>query len=595
MQAKNKFFIYSIILLCGMFFANSAFAASNVYYSTAKRRQILGVCWIVFVLLIAASSFFAFVKTSLAADRLLQPNNMTYQGAFTLPNNGTGENRVSYSQCVVGFNSATRDTLFVTGAHLSGTDYGPMHVAEVRIPESLYTGTSLSTLNSSYATSFVLNGSTCNNATTGCYYELTGGNYNRSSLAGGTVSTALGTSFQVTGMVVDNGSLLASYVAQYDNGGQQALTLFRHSHTNLADSAASYVGNYGLNIGSLASTTSFTGGGVASGAMNPIPQAYQDQLGGKYFITGNSLQRSAIGHSSYGPTATVFDSDNLSSPGVMPGAQNAIVLLGYPAEHPTLGVWATGGAQTEYYSDCDHFAGAVLPAGSHTLLVIGVHGKSDPGDTTTVPSLGCAGASSVDVSAGDVAQNTATCSEICYQSGISTPVCSGTTGCYDIWGSGSSNVSRCHYDPSGPASQGPHCWPYVHQVWAYDVGNTDGTNTTGNNVQGANANHPEMNNLTAVRLGYIQPWELYPYSMWELPSHFYSDPRNYTGDLNGTYGQIYSVSYDPETGRLYAGIFYGQGWNAAGNQMPVVESWQITAGSEDDTMAPGVPTGLAVR
>lgn len=52
------------------------------------------------------------------------------------------------------------------------------------------------------------------------------------------------------------------------------------------------------------------------------------------------------------------------------------------------------------------------------------------------------------------------------------------------------------YDPAYSA-KGYHAWPYRHQVWAYDA-----------------------SELAAVKAGTIQPWQVQPYAVWELPLPF---------------------------------------------------------------------------
>lgn len=50
-------------------------------------------------------------------------------------------------------------------------------------------------------------------------------------------------------------------------------------------------------------------------------------------------------------------------------------------------------------------------------------------------------------------------------------------------------------DPALPGVQGTHAYPYVHFVWAYDV-----------------------DDLAAVKSGSVDPWDIFPYAMWELPA-----------------------------------------------------------------------------
>jgi hypothetical protein len=70
------------------------------------------------------------------------------------------------------------------------------------------------------------------------------------------------------------------------------------------------------------------------------------------------------------------------------------------------------------------------------------------------------------------------------------------------------------YDPED-LGKGNHAYPYRGYVWAYD-----------------------LNDLAAVKAGTKQPWEVVPYSTWELP-----EPQRASG-----------VTYDPATGRIFVSV-----------------------------------------
>jgi hypothetical protein len=92
-------------------------------------------------------------------------------------------------------------------------------------------------------------------------------------------------------------------------------------------------------------------------------------------------------------------------------------------------------------------------------------------------------------------------------------------------------------DPVNPY-QGTHAYPYVHQVWAYDA-----------------------LDLMAVQEGDLQPWEVMPYTIWQL------DEMDSTGSAS-----ISGAAYDPAGGRLYVTENYGD--------EPVVHVYQITVSQE---------------
>src|SRR4029078_10931964 len=77
----------------------------------------------------------------------------------------------------------------------------------------------------------------------------------------------------------------------------------------------------------------------------------------------------------------------------------------------------------------------------------------------------------------------------CYGNGTNNPGLAGTIG--------PDNEKYC-YDPTS-TSKGQHGWPYNYQMWAYD-----------------------LNDLTAVKNGTKQPWEVQPYGVWPVSVPFHS-------------------------------------------------------------------------
>jgi hypothetical protein len=149
----------------------------------------------------------------------------------------------------------------------------------------------------------------------------------------------------------------------------------------------------------------------------------------------------------------------------------ATPLLYYPASNPLAGWDATD----PYFNGSTNIVGVAFPPGTRTVLFFGRHGVG----------------------------------EFCYGGG-----------------------DECN-DPVNPY-QGTHAYPYVHQVWAYDV------------VA-----------LLAVRNGDLQPWEVLPYGIWQL------DEMDASGGAT-----ISGATYDPVSGRVYLTENYGEN--------PVVHVYQIT-------------------
>jgi hypothetical protein len=84
------------------------------------------------------------------------------------------------------------------------------------------------------------------------------------------------------------------------------------------------------------------------------------------------------------------------------------------------------------------------------------------------------------------------------------------------------------------------------------------------------------NNLTAVKLGYVNPWDLYPYATWQL-----NDPFNAAANEVQS-GFLTGGTYDPVSGKLYVSLYMGQ----PSTSLPIVEVYQITpsAGTQQYTV-----------
>ena len=246
------------------------------------------------------------------------------------------------------------------------------------------------------------------------------------------------------------------------------------------------------------------GAGFVDAYMSPIPAAYQSQLGGTA-LTGN-CNLSIITRTSYGPTASVFDPSKLGST-----SQAATMVVGYPTNHSTLGTWSNNSGQNNYVSIGDGLQngfsgmGVVFPVSTRSVLFLGVHG---------------------------LGQN-----------------------CY---GTGGASGGDCQ-DPDS-SYKGCHAYPYCNYVWAYDVGDSAGNNTSGNTVKSSGST-PGKNNLTAVKLGQINPWDMVPYAVWCLPKHF-----------GWKSGDIMGATLDPSTNKIYVSMGYSD--NGA---TPVIEVYQVNA------------------
>ncbi len=195
------------------------------------------------------------------------------------------------------------------------------------------------------------------------------------------------------------------------------------------------------------------GAGYVSGYMSPIPKEWQNALGGPA-LTGQCCIP-IVSRTSFGPGVAVFDPKNLG----VDSPLKTVPLLYYTEEHATLGKW---GATSKMYNGTSGVGGIIFASGTRSVLFMGTHGVG--------------------------------------------PWCYGTGG---------SSGGNC-YDPSD-MYKGNHAYPYVHQVWAYDV-----------------------EDFVKVRNGSRKPWEIVPYSIWNFDLPFQTASR-----------AIGSVAYDDASRRAF--------------------------------------------
>lgn len=203
------------------------------------------------------------------------------------------------------------------------------------------------------------------------------------------------------GSLAWNGKLILSAYVYYD-----AEKLAVASHFVAAPDLSSVQGPYRVGR---------ENPGLIGGYMGIVPPEWRTLLGGPA-LTGLCCI-SIIGRSSYGPSASVFNPDDL---GVVSPARSTM-LVGYPEDHQTLGAW---NGYNAYYSGATSIAGIAFPAGTRSVLFVGRH----PGT-------------------------------FCY--GTGTPIAS-------LDGQPDGQGGRYCYNPTSNA-KGTHGYPYRHQVWAYDA------------------------------------------------------------------------------------------------------------------------------
>jgi hypothetical protein len=283
---------------------------------------------------------------------------------------------------------------------------------------------------------------------------------------------------KIGGLMVYQGKLYVTGYLYYDGASVQVNSHFTRP-LNLSTNGQ-VQGPYQVDSG---------GQGVhfVNGYMIPIPSAYQSNLGAPAMtINGNGRISST---NTWGPDAFAFDPAKLGVISPVP----SIPLLYYSQSHPTLGQWNGTGP---YYNATDNGrAGAVFPTGSRSVLYFGRHGIGT----------------------------------FCYGEGTSDQSLVGKIA--------SAGDIYC-YDPSS-AAKGTHAYPYVYQVWSYDV-----------------------NDLVAVKNGTKNPWEPIPV-VWNFELPFQDSGRLVGG-----------VAYDPATQRIFLSQQFGED-----GIYPIIHVFKINLGT----------------
>lgn len=261
-------------------------------------------------------------SSTVTVPRLLQKDDLVYQGAFRLPQGIIGASAFSYGGSALAFNPA-RNSLFMVGHDQQQL------VAEVSIPA---TGTGPL---ASLATASLLQ----------TFADVTDGKAQ-------SVANASTDQVRIGGLLPYNGKLIASTYVYYDGEGKQVLSHFV-SGTDLSvktDAQGPY------QVGTM-------GAGFVSGYMANVPPPFQTALGGQA-VLGNCCL-SIISRTSYGPA---LFSVNQASLGTLPLTVTPLVY--YTAEHP---LWPWGG-DSLLFNGSTNVTGVVFPANARSVLFFGKQG-----------------------------------------------------------------------------------------------------------------------------------------------------------------------------------------------------------------------------
>ena len=281
------------------------------------------------------------LKTSSAADKLLQLSDLEYLGAFRVPQGDYG------SPLYSGFNFGGRALAFNP---INNSLFLTWHswyqlTAEISIPQ-IVNSTNLSDLK----TAAVLQP----------FADVTEGNRSNIGEGGAEVDTS---GELIGGFLVWDNQLVGTVYGYYDAGSVVKLSHFTSGLTLSA--TGDFHGMYKVGEAPATANPAFV-----DGYMTRIPTEWQSQFGGPA-LTGNCCL-SIISRTSLGPAASVFDPGRL-------GIDNPVAatpVLGYPIDHPTLGTY--GDQRTDVlYNGSMAISGMVFPEGSRSVLFFGRRGVGD--------------------------------------------------------------------------------------------------------------------------------------------------------------------------------------------------------------------------
>ena len=287
----------------------------------------------------------------LAADKQLQPSDLSYLGAFRVPQGAMGSssgNGLAYGGGVIAYNPAN-NSLFIVG-HDS-----EQLVGEISIPANPVNTATLSSM----PTAAVLQNLS----------DITEGR--RTYINGPTGTAQTANAVKIGGLLVNGNNLIGSVYSYYDGNKEATLSHFK-SGTKLA-TTGDFQGMFAV------SPSIVPGGGntagFVSGYMTSVPDNsgtggtnWQSALGGAA-LTGNS-DLSIISRTSYGASAFAFDPAQV-------GAGSSILassLLFYDINHQSLGVWSDTQPHSDYVSIADNMSGVNFPPGTQTVIFTGLYG-----------------------------------------------------------------------------------------------------------------------------------------------------------------------------------------------------------------------------
>lgn len=257
-----------------------------------------------------------------AAARLVQPEDLSYVGAFRLPQGSGSEQTFEYGGTALTYYAA-HDSLV-----LVGHDWH-QRAAEVSIPA-------------------IANNATVSGLARAVFRQPF------TDVLEGQIGLIGGGNRKIGGFLIWGDTLITSAYLYYDGNGDQALSHFRSG----VDFSRTGDVQGPFQVGSARA-------GFVSGYMTPIPGEWQTALGGPA-LTGQCCL-SIISRTSLGPAASVFAPTDVGVKNPVP----AKAVLGYPITNATLGALDQ---QNPDFNGTTTMAGVVFPGGTRSVLFFGRHG-----------------------------------------------------------------------------------------------------------------------------------------------------------------------------------------------------------------------------
>jgi len=257
---------------------------------------------------------------------LINQNNLSYLGAFTVPKGAFGSSTFAYGGTAIAFNPVNNSLFMV------GHDWDQA-IAEIKIPTTLSTSGNWNNL----PTAAVLQP-----------FQDVQSRIPNFSLEGNS---------KIGGLQVINGQLYGTFYEFYDGDTDAVASHFRFNSTNLSSplSGLFQVGNMG--------------GGYVGGYMAPVPAEWQPSFGAPY-MTGQAAL-AIIGRTSSGPAAFGFDPQSLGST-----PAPAIPYVYYPLDHQ-LGNMV--GSPNWLFNGTTEIRGMTFIPGTRTVLFYGSNGTNSIG------------------------------------------------------------------------------------------------------------------------------------------------------------------------------------------------------------------------